>query len=523
MNTLNILDPQATMNLLPSPPTGERIIAMYLRNYSIFDLVKSGDLDALTLEDLHNLAIHLRHLKTFQPLKTLSFRGYINTRLAKLLNYLLTERIFGVEVLDLNRCSFAKDTIKLIFSNLGSVQNINTIKLSRTSIKDKELVLISQALFNYTQITTKGLLYLFKVLNSKKVANLSLVGNQLGKELGDQLQKFLYSNRFLTKLDISINRVGGTGIDRIGTGLIFNNNLTHLNLVQNSLNDQACHRLASCLEHNTGVTHLNLSYNVIGSEGLESIANMLKMNTNIKYIDLQHCGLNTDCGRSLGSVLRVNRTLRGMDISKNRLGNDGIWFLADGLQVNQSLYTLDIEQNQISNEGFLRLIGSIKFHPSLQNLNVKGLASLLSPSNQDLLVDAIEHNTNLKSLGIDYNFTNWELIYGRICKQFTKNFTTDHFTIKATETALYYTRCLFLTKSPKSRKLEPVLPNELLFEILKQFDPHSKLNSDCWRKIVKFGLDKGTIGSSKEYYLSQILDDKKMSAYKFGEESRDDY
>ncbi|KAG7388146.1 ATP-binding cassette sub- C member 8 [Phytophthora pseudosyringae] len=111
-------------------------------------------------------------------------------------------------------------------------------------------------------------------------------------------------------------------VSQLSRGLTTNRFVTILSLSGNRLLDGDIALLASALVHNGYLLELTLSYNSIGEVGSTCLAKALTTNAHLRVLDLMHNRIGQDGILPwLGDTMRVNYALRELKLSHNAIGD----------------------------------------------------------------------------------------------------------------------------------------------------------------------------------------------------------
>ncbi|XP_040190226.1 ribonuclease inhibitor-like [Rana temporaria] len=150
----------------------------------------------------------------------------------------------------------------------------------------------------------------------------------------DDLQSILITNRFLITLDLSRNKLGDSGIKLLCEGLRDPRcTLQDLRVDGCGVTSSGCDDLGSILITNRFLTRLNLSRNNLGDSGIKLLCEGLKHpDCTLQSLRLWECDVTSSGCDDLRSILINNRSLIRLNLSHNKLGDSGIKLICRGLR-----------------------------------------------------------------------------------------------------------------------------------------------------------------------------------------------
>uniref|UniRef100_A0A8I5N8M8 NACHT, LRR and PYD domains-containing protein 12 n=1 Tax=Papio anubis TaxID=9555 RepID=A0A8I5N8M8_PAPAN len=169
---------------------------------------------------------------------------------------------------------------------------------------------------------------------SCKLQNLRLKRCRISSSACEDLSAALIANKNLTRMDLSGNGVGFSGMTLLCEGLRHPQcRLQMIQLRKCQLESGACQELASVLSTNPHLVELDLTGNALEDLGLRLLCQGLRHPVcRLRTVWLGICRLGSAACEGLSAVLQVNHHLRELDLSFNDLGDWGLWLLAEGLQ-----------------------------------------------------------------------------------------------------------------------------------------------------------------------------------------------
>ncbi|XP_067882390.1 NACHT, LRR and PYD domains-containing protein 3-like isoform X2 [Heterodontus francisci] len=208
--------------------------------------------------------------------------------------------------------------IEDLASALSTNRSLTDLDLSGNNLGDSGVKLLSEALKN----------------PDCKIQELWLVGNNLTTSCIDDLASALSTNRSLTDLNLNYNELGDSGVKLLSEALRNPDcKIQKLWLVGNNLTDSCIEDLASTLSTNRSLTDLDLSYNKLGDSGVKLLSEALRNpDCKIQKLELENNNLTASCIEVLASAVSTNRSLTDLDLSDNKLGDSGVKQLSEALR-----------------------------------------------------------------------------------------------------------------------------------------------------------------------------------------------
>jgi len=158
----------------------------------------------------------------------------------------------------------------------------------------------------------------------------------------------------LVKLDISGNKVGGSGASALGSLLnsmgtlktLKMNNISYSDNESDNITSQGWQTLFTSLQDsNLDLVELKLSGNSIDDEGMQLLVRLVSRMTSLKYMNLSCNHLITPTGwLALSDYLQSpNFALETLDLDENILHDDTVAAFASALVQNNTLKSLDLD------------------------------------------------------------------------------------------------------------------------------------------------------------------------------------
>ena len=114
----------------------------------------------------------------------------------------------------------------------------------------------------------------------------------LSTESSKALSKILASSTKITRIDLSDNNIGNTGMKYITQGLVRNNNIISLNVSSNNITHEGSNYLFFHVKFHASLVDINISNNdklrknKISSKGCIELMNLLTYNKVMSFIDV---------------------------------------------------------------------------------------------------------------------------------------------------------------------------------------------------------------------------------------------
>ncbi|XP_021785950.2 NACHT, LRR and PYD domains-containing protein 12 isoform X6 [Papio anubis] len=169
---------------------------------------------------------------------------------------------------------------------------------------------------------------------SCKLQNLRLKRCRISSSACEDLSAALIANKNLTRMDLSGNGVGFSGMTLLCEGLRHPQcRLQMIQLRKCQLESGACQELASVLSTNPHLVELDLTGNALEDLGLRLLCQGLRHPVcRLRTVWLKICHLTAAACEELASTLSVNHSLRELDLSLNELGDPGVLLLCESLR-----------------------------------------------------------------------------------------------------------------------------------------------------------------------------------------------
>ena len=177
---------------------------------------------------------------------------------------------------------------------------------------------------------------------------LDLQYNNIGDSGAAALGEALQTNTTLKELYLKDNKIGKAGSKALGKALQSNHTLTYLNLSFNRrIDDSGAAAIAKALQGSgSQLTRLDLSVNKIGSSGATSISEALCVNSSLTHLGLGSNKIKSSGAVTIANSLQSNRTLIHLNLMDNGIGDSGAKEFAHALKnYDNTLGFLDLRFN----------------------------------------------------------------------------------------------------------------------------------------------------------------------------------
>jgi len=281
--------------------------------------------------------------------------------------------------------------------------------------------------------------------------------NLLSEKGAEYLVPLLETNRFLSFLNLSGNRIGDKGIQLILAAVSKGNTMVSLDISQNSITGDSADAISFCLTECKPLKRLNLWGNQLGNACIEKISNafaekschvedlnlrctgisslgfrfifktmvmgakyLAKLNLedneigplekpftvamngiagspSLKWLSLRNCGLNDYFGECLAKGLLANQHLTHLNLSKNDLTDSTAFIFAEVLSNKISvLKELNLSKNMIGDSGAIAMAGMLSVNEKLKNINFS--ANFLSEKSGRALQSTMQTNKTIETI-----------------------------------------------------------------------------------------------------------------------------
>ncbi|XP_072892864.1 NACHT, LRR and PYD domains-containing protein 3-like isoform X1 [Hemitrygon akajei] len=260
-----------------------------------------------------------------------------------------------IKHLNLEKCIILCEGIQRLGPGLHKCQEL---RLGKNKLGDSGVKLVSAALRN----------------PECKIQKLWLNNVGLTDSGADDLVSALSTNPSLTGLSLSGNKLGDSGVRHVSAALRNPEcKIQKLWLFDVRLTDSGAEDLASALSTNRSLTDLDLSANKLGDSGVKLVSAALrKPECKIQKLELFDVGLTDSGAEDLASALSTNRSLTDLDLSANILGDSGVKMVSAALRNPEcKIQKLWLESVGLRDSGAEDLVSVLSKNTSLTELNLR--------------------------------------------------------------------------------------------------------------------------------------------------------
>ncbi|CAG8616751.1 3814_t:CDS:1 [Ambispora gerdemannii] len=507
---------------------GHRLVVSYIRNTQIQNNIIGGQLFKIEENDIDEL------IKSYKGTPTPVFHTlrYDDLHLAlhemKNLSKLLKgDKITNIHTLQLTKNQLCGTPLKLFFNALRKNSTVTKLDLSFNFLGDREVKWLAKVLKkNQTlrevylasnKIGVEGAKLLAKALKeNNSLERFSIEQNRIGSQGAIAFAEMLKTNKTLKYIHFGGNNLGIGGTQVICEALKVNQTLLSLSLDVNNIGKDGARLIGGALLMNKTLTHLYLGRNNIQNEGLQHICRGLDHpDSAIIYLDLEFNGIGGEGGsggESLAKLLdsKSSNVPRAINLVNNPVGDEGCEQLAKGFYKNTTLESIILSHCNIGLRGITAISESLIANRGLQNLTLDN-NNAIGADGHALLADALEKNTTIKGVQLDYNFADWEHAGNSIQASLTRNHFLQQEKYAIASQILVAARTMFHSFPPKKLSSSLMhlefhaLPFEIRENILFALDANNVLTHSQKISIINFARRKDTLGTSRESFLLQAF------------------
>ncbi|XP_072356599.1 NACHT, LRR and PYD domains-containing protein 3-like [Scyliorhinus torazame] len=195
-----------------------------------------------------------------------------------------------------------------------------------------------------------------------KVQKLRLNDNTLTYSCAEYLASVLNTNQSLTDLNLSDNNLGDSGVKLL--------------LYDNTLTDSCVEDLVSVFSTNQSLTDLNLGNNKLGDSGVKLLFTALRNpDCKIQKLKLFNTAFTDSSARDLASALGTNQSLTDLDLGNNKLGDLGVKLLSAAMtSPDCKIQRLSLYNNALTDTCAEDIDYALSTNQSLTDLNLQANA-----------------------------------------------------------------------------------------------------------------------------------------------------
>ncbi|GCC21595.1 NACHT, LRR and PYD domains-containing protein 3-like isoform X1 [Chiloscyllium punctatum] len=264
----------------------------------------------------------------------------------------------------------------VISSVIGLCETICYLDLQNCYIQHEELQHVAPLLYkcqhlrlSNNELGGSGLKLLCSALRNCdcKIQKLELQSVAVTESCVVDFASALCTNRSLTDLNLSINKLGDVGIKRLSVALRhLECKIQNLQLTVVDLTDSCALDLSSALNVNTSVRILNLSYNKLQDSGLRTFSAFLKNpECKLQELSLDENCLTDDCAKDFTSALSTNRSLVVLSLESNFFTDQSVPSFRHLILTCRSLVHVRLWGNKFSRRGQRDLKSLVESRPGL--------------------------------------------------------------------------------------------------------------------------------------------------------------
>ncbi|XP_067864908.1 NACHT, LRR and PYD domains-containing protein 3-like [Heterodontus francisci] len=212
---------------------------------------------------------------------------------------------------------------------------------------------------SYNKLGDSGVKLLSAALRNPncKIQKLQLSNNELTASCIEDLAFAVNKNWSLMDLNLSCNKLGDSGVKLLSAALRNPDcKIQELQLSSNALTASCIEDLASTLSTNRSLTFLNLSYNKLGDSGVKLLSEALRNpDCKIQRLEVQRVRLTDSCAEDLASARNTNQSLTFLNLGENSFTDQSVPALSRLILNCRSLKHIELRWNQFSSSGVNQL------------------------------------------------------------------------------------------------------------------------------------------------------------------------
>ncbi|XP_072330252.1 NACHT, LRR and PYD domains-containing protein 14-like isoform X2 [Scyliorhinus torazame] len=182
---------------------------------------------------------------------------------------------------------------------------------------------------------------------------LELAKNCLTQKNYEEIASAIRINHTLTHLDLSSNVIQDSGMNALSLALMDKScSIQSLLLTDTKLTPTCCEKLASVLVTNQTLRELDLSMNKLGDSGVCALSTALKEpSCKLETLGLKQTSLTDACCKKLLTALNTTQKITHLDLSANLFTNSSLQNFCSFILTCSKLQVLRLEQNHFTTNG----------------------------------------------------------------------------------------------------------------------------------------------------------------------------